>query len=48
MNDLPMLQAVPNSIAMGGAEKIYPYVSYITAPIEEDGIAKALKYFGLI
>lgn len=48
MNDLPMLQAVPNSIAMGGAEKIYPYVSYITTPIEEDGISNALKHFGLI
>ena len=48
MNDLPMLQAVPNSIAMGGAEKLYPYVSYITSPIEEDGIYKALEYFGLI
>ena len=48
MNDLPMLEAVPNSIAMGGAERIYPYVSYITTPIEEDGIAKALEHFGLI
>ncbi|MBQ9898992.1 MAG: HAD family phosphatase [Ruminococcus sp.] len=48
MNDLPMLQAVPNSIAMGGAEHIYPYVSYITTPIEEDGIANALRHFGLI
>lgn len=48
MNDLPMLQAVPNSIAMGGAERIYPYVSYITTPIEEDGIANALKHFDLI
>ena len=48
MNDLPMLEAVPNSIAMGGAETIYPYVSYITTPIEEDGIANALRHFGLI
>lgn len=48
MNDLPMLEAVPNSIAMGGAEKIYPYVSYITTPIEEDGIANALRHFELI
>ena len=47
-NDLPMLRAVPNSIAMGGAEKIYPYVSYITTPIEEDGIANALRHFELI
>lgn len=48
MNDLPMLRAVPNSIAMGGAKQVYPYVSYITTPIEEDGIANALKHFGLI
>lgn len=48
MNDLPMLQAVPNSIAMGGAEKLYPYVSYITSPVEEDGIYNALEHFGLI
>lgn len=48
MNDLPMLKAVPNSIAMGGAEKIYPYVSFITKPIEEDGIEYALRHFGII
>lgn len=47
-NDLPMLQAVTHSIAMGGAEVIYPYVSYITTPIEEDGIYNALAHFGLI
>jgi len=48
MNDLPMLEAVPNSIAMGGAECLYPYVSYITSSVEEDGIERALKHFGLI
>ena len=47
-NDLTMLKAVPNSIAMGGAERIYPYVSYITTPIEEDGIWNALRHFDLI
>lgn len=47
-NDLPMLTAVSNSIAMGGAEKIYPYVSFITKPIEEDGIEYALQHFGII
>lgn len=47
-NDLPMLQAVPNSIAMGGAESIYPYVSFVTKPIKEDGIEYALKHFGII
>lgn len=48
MNDLPMLTAVPNSVAMGGAKKIYPYVSFITKPIEEDGIEYALRHFGII
>lgn len=48
MNDLPMLTAVPNSIAMGGAEKIYPYVSFVTKPIEENGIEYALEHFGII
>ncbi|MCR4637866.1 HAD-IIB family hydrolase [Ruminococcus sp.] len=48
MNDLPMLEAVPNSIAMGGAERIYPYVKYITSNIEEDGIKNALLHFNLI
>ncbi len=48
MNDLPMLKAVPNSIAMGGAEKLYSDVSYITSEIEKDGIYNALEHFGLI
>lgn len=47
-NDLPMLRAVPNSIAMGGAEIIYPYVSYITTSLSDNGIYNALKHFDLI
>lgn len=47
-NDLPMLKAVPNSIAMGNAEVIYPYVSYITTSLANDGIYNALKHFNLI
>ncbi|MDE7098672.1 MAG: Cof-type HAD-IIB family hydrolase [Ruminococcus sp.] len=47
-NDLPMLKAVPNSIAMGGAEVIYPYVSYITTSLADDGIYNALEHFNLI
>lgn len=47
-NDLTMLRTVRHSIAMGGAEVIYPYVSYITTPIMEDGIYNALAHFGLI
>lgn len=48
MNDISMFRTVPNSIAMGGAEQIYPYVSYVTTSIENDGIANALKHFNLI
>ncbi|MDE5583862.1 MAG: HAD-IIB family hydrolase [Ruminococcus sp.] len=48
MNDLPMLKAVPNSIAMGDAEKLYPFVSYVTSDIKHDGIYNALGHFGLI
>lgn len=48
MNDLPMLEAVPNSIAMGGAEKLYPYVSFVTKSVEDNGIEYAMKHFGII
>lgn len=48
-NDLPMLEAVPHSIAMGNSkEAILPYCTYQTAAILEDGIEKALAHFGLI
>lgn len=48
-NDLDMLKAVKNSIAMGNAkEEILPYCSYVTKRIEEDGIYFALKHFGII
>lgn len=48
-NDLSMLTHVKNSIAMGNA---YPEVlrntSYVTTPIDRDGIRNALKHFKLI
>ncbi len=48
-NDLPMLQYVPNSIAMGNAMKeILPYCAYQTANIDKDGLEKALKHYGII
>ena len=48
-NDIPMLEAVPHSIAMGVCSKtILPYCSYQTTPVLEDGIANALKHYGLI
>lgn len=48
-NDLSMLRHVKNSIAMGNA---YPEVlqetSYVTTPIDRDGIKIALQHFHLI
>lgn len=47
-NDLPMLEFVPNSIAMGNSMKeILPYCAYQTANLEDDGIEKALKHYGI-
>lgn len=48
MNDLSMLQAVPNSIAMGQGTSVHKYVSYVTSDIYNDGIWNALKHFELI
>ena len=48
MNDLPMLQAVPNSIAMGQGKAVHNYVSYVTTDIEDNGIWNALKHFNII
>lgn len=48
-NDIPMLEAVPNSIAMGTCSPlILPHCSYHTAQVMEDGIEKALVHYGLI
>ena len=48
-NDRAMLEAVPNSIAMGNAqESVKSICSYVTADIEEDGIYNAMKHVGLI
>ena len=48
-NDRSMLEAVPNSIAMGNSEKaIKECCSYVTKDIKEDGIYEAMRHFGLI
>lgn len=47
-NDLSMFRAVKNSIAMKGNEHIYPYVSYVTDTLYNDGIQKAMKRFNLL
>ena len=47
-NDLSMLTHVPNSIAMGNAEQeVRDICAYVTAPVEQDGIAQALRHFRL-
>lgn len=48
-NDLPMLSFTKESVAMGNANPVlFDSVTYITTDINEDGIANALKHFGLI
>ena len=48
-NDLTMFEHVGNSIAMGNApEDVKAACSYVTDLPERDGIAKAMKHFGLI
>ncbi|MHC6179733.1 HAD family hydrolase [Clostridium sp. JNZ X4-2] len=48
-NDLPMLQYVPNSIAMGnGTPALFDQVSFVTKDIEDEGIKYALEHYGII
>jgi Cof subfamily protein (haloacid dehalogenase superfamily) len=48
-NDLPMLQYVPNSIAMGNSTPLlFDLVSFVTKDIENDGIEHALSYYNII
>ena len=48
-NDLEMLQFAGIGVAMGNAEEEVKQVAdYVTSDIDDDGIAKALKYYGLI
>ena len=48
-NDLPMLREAGTGVFMGNApEKLWREADYVTSPITEDGLAKALEHFGLI
>lgn len=48
-NDLPMLEYTGISIAMGsGNPDIFPCVDYVTSPVMEDGIEKALRKYNII
>ncbi len=48
-NDIGMLASIPNSIAMGNASAaVKSHAKHITAPLAEDGIAKALQEHGFL
>lgn len=48
-NDLPMLTYVPHSVAMGESpDAVKQSVEYVTGSLAEDGLAEALKHYGLI
>ena len=48
-NDLPMLTAVPHSVAMGNApNEVKAVCEYVTAPLHQGGIAEAIRHYGLI
>lgn len=48
-NDLSMIEHVPYGIAMGNAcEELKSIANYVTSDVDHDGIANALRHFGLI
>ena len=48
-NDMDMLRFAGVSVAMGNAEeKVKTCADYVTADVDDDGIWKALKHFGLM
>ena len=48
-NDMEMLRFAGIGVAMGNAEdRVKALADHVTSDIDEDGIANALKYFGLI
>ena len=48
-NDIPMLQHVGVSVAMGNAEqKVKEVADYITTSVDDDGVLQALKHFNVL
>ena len=48
-NDLAMFEYAKHTVAMGKhSVELEPDTEYVTAAVEEDGIAKALRHYGLI
>ena len=48
-NDLDMFRFADHAVAMGKhAEVLEPYTEFVTKTVEEDGLAYAMKHYGLI
>ena len=48
-NDLPMLKVAGTAVSMGNGEaEVKAMADYITDTVENDGISKALRHFGLL
>ncbi len=49
-NDIPMLEVCDEAIVMGDARHsdVLSHATYVTRPVLEDGLAHALRHFGLI
>ena len=47
-NDISMFEYAVHTVAMGvHAAELEPYTEYITSEVEQDGIAKAIRHYGL-
>lgn len=47
-NDISMFEYAKHAIAMGNhAKELKPLAEYVTAKVEEDGIAQAIEHYGL-
>lgn len=48
-NDQPMLELAGTAVAMGnGSDEVKAMAHYVTDAVENDGVSKALRYFGLL
>lgn len=48
-NDISMISHVPYGVAMGNAcEELKRVAAYVTDSVDDDGVAKALRHFGLV
>lgn len=48
-NDIDMINHVPRGVAMGNAtENVRASADYVTTTVDEDGIANALRHYGVI